>query len=64
MENVGQVPMKVVWSFQIDDEFPARVDKQEIRNSQVFETYITLLKMIAFIYFSLPDLIPTVFEVM
>ncbi|KAH9638664.1 hypothetical protein HF086_013936 [Spodoptera exigua] len=35
VENVGQVPMKIIWSFQIDDEFPARVDKQEIMNSQI-----------------------------
>lgn len=25
--NVGNVPIKIVWTFQIDDEYPARIDK-------------------------------------
>ncbi|KAJ8729300.1 hypothetical protein PYW08_000881 [Mythimna loreyi] len=35
VENTGRVPMKITWSFQIDDEFPARIDKNEFRNSQI-----------------------------
>ena len=35
VENIGHVPMKITWSFQIDDEFPARIDKQEFRDAQV-----------------------------
>nr|XP_021191308.2 hydrocephalus-inducing protein homolog [Helicoverpa armigera] len=32
VENVGHVPMKIVWSFQIDDEFPARIDKHQMKS--------------------------------
>ncbi|KAJ8726486.1 hypothetical protein PYW07_001184 [Mythimna separata] len=35
VENSGRVPMKISWSFQIDDEFPARIDKNEFMNCQM-----------------------------
>lgn len=27
VQNVGNVPLKIAWSFVIDDEYPARIDK-------------------------------------
>ncbi|KAI8428063.1 hypothetical protein MSG28_002349 [Choristoneura fumiferana] len=29
LKNIGHVPMKIVWSFQIDEDFPARIDKNQ-----------------------------------
>lgn len=30
MGNTGKVPLKIVWNFIIDDEYPARIDKYNI----------------------------------
>ncbi|XP_026727025.1 hydrocephalus-inducing protein-like isoform X2 [Trichoplusia ni] len=35
VENVGNVPMKILWNFQIDDEFPARIDKHFPKNQKL-----------------------------
>ncbi|XP_038212242.1 hydrocephalus-inducing protein-like [Zerene cesonia] len=33
VKNVGKVPMKVIWNFVIDDEFPTRIDKPPIKKA-------------------------------
>lgn len=39
VENVGNVPMKVIWNFVIDDEYPARMDKQfNIADVSIYES--------------------------
>ncbi|CAH2231774.1 jg7186 [Pararge aegeria aegeria] len=40
VENTGKVPMKIVWNFIIDDEYPARLDKysKDHKEEQILST--------------------------
>ncbi|KAM3964816.1 LOW QUALITY PROTEIN: hydrocephalus-inducing protein homolog [Aphomia sociella] len=35
VENIGKVPLKIMWSFHIDDEFPMRIDKFAPKNTEL-----------------------------
>ncbi|RVE54180.1 hypothetical protein evm_001303 [Chilo suppressalis] len=44
LQNVGSVPLKVTWSFAIDDEYPARLDKYCKKNQHAVESGVDSLE--------------------